>query len=576
MAMTAEGHPVARAEQFQLITLLGRGSYGSVYKAKNTDTGDFVAIKVIPTSLADSGAAATVRKEIEILKDCNHPNVVRYHGSFQALDSLCIVMEYCGGGSVSDIMHANGKNLTEEQIRYIIYESFKGIAYLHSIGRIHRDIKCGNILLTEDGRVKLADFGVSAELSSTMTKRNTFIGTPHWMAPEVIQESRYDGKVDVWGLGICVIEMAEREPPRWDVHPMKVIFLISKDEPPSFKDRDKWGRTMHNFVQQCLTKDPRKRPTASSMLQHRFLAGTDKDAPTIRGKLRPLITTCSKALNAKPLPSQVASGLLGNVLSNAESAPRASGTVLVEDNTTSFGDAGAGAARARRAGGGPTHARHGTMVQHDGTVVAPGGTVAASVSSGGEGGGDYFAAISAAAAERESEPFKKAADKRAKEQMSKTRQQRDHLRAIYERGGVISIPFLRAREVPPLALLGWGTAGAVGPGGAAGAPFALELGTLMDAVEMDEEAGGRSDSRSVSSLGGGTHQSDAAGGAKRPLPAKVVRQLQANPALLNLARALAYKRRIVADLPLPPDQVRSVSDQAADIADTLRVALSTQ
>ena len=142
-------------------------------------------------------------------------------------------MEHCGGGSVRDVLTTGGAPLSEAQIAYLCGESLKGLVYLHSIFKVHRDIKCSNILLTESGGVKLADFGVAAQLTRTMSKRNTFIGTPHWMAPEVIQEARYDGKVDVWALGVSAIEMAEVKPPRHDVHPMRVIFMITREPPPT-------------------------------------------------------------------------------------------------------------------------------------------------------------------------------------------------------------------------------------------------------------------------------------------------------------------------------------------------------
>ena len=160
------------------------GSYGTVYKARDVTTQEMVAIKVIPLLDAPEEEAKTIQKEIDFLRTCDHPNIVRYHASFQHGDksslSLWIVMEWCGGGSISDIIEVKGEPLHEDIIAYVLGESLKGLAYLHQLGRVHRDIKCGNILVTEDGRVKLADFGVAAQLTSTISKRNTFIGTPHW------------------------------------------------------------------------------------------------------------------------------------------------------------------------------------------------------------------------------------------------------------------------------------------------------------------------------------------------------------------------------------------------------------
>ncbi|PPD90638.1 hypothetical protein GOBAR_DD12428 [Gossypium barbadense] len=213
--------------KYELLNELGKGSYGAVYKARNIRTSELVAVKVISLSEGEE-EYEEIRGEIEMLQQCSHSNVVRYFGSYPGEEYLWIVMEYCGGGSVADLMNDTEEPLEENQIAYICREALKGLDYLHSIFKVHRDIKGGNILLTEQGEVKLGDFGVAAQLTRTMSKRNTFIGTPHWMAPEVIQESRYDGKVDVWALGISAIEMAEGVPPRSAVHPMRDVSEVQK------------------------------------------------------------------------------------------------------------------------------------------------------------------------------------------------------------------------------------------------------------------------------------------------------------------------------------------------------------
>ncbi|KAF9624534.1 hypothetical protein IFM89_011708 [Coptis chinensis] len=256
--------------KYELLNELGKGSYGAVYKARDIKTSELVAIKVISLSEGEEGYEE-IRGEIEMLQQCSHPNVVRYFGSYQGEEYLWIVMEYCGGGSVADLMNVTEEALEEQQIAYICREALKGLSYLHSIFKVHRDIKGGNILLTEQGEVKLGDFGVAAQLTRTMSKRNTFIGTPHWMAPEVIQENRYDGKVDVWALGVSAIEMAEGLPPRSTVHPMRVLFMISIEPAPMLEDKEKWSLVFHDFVAKCLTKEPRLRPTAPEMLKHKFI-----------------------------------------------------------------------------------------------------------------------------------------------------------------------------------------------------------------------------------------------------------------------------------------------------------------
>ena len=263
-----EGRP---EELFELLEQLGKGSFGSVYKARHRPSGTIVAVKVIPLTGEDEDGLEDMRREIALLQECVHPNVVRYFGSFMGDDYLWIVMEHCGGGSVRDVLDATKSPLNEPQIAYVCGEALKGLVYLHSVYKLHRDIKCSNILLTDDGFVKLADFGVAARLTRTMSKRETFTGTPHWMAPEVIQESRYDGKVDVWALGVSAMEMAEVNPPRHDVHPMRVIFMITAEPAPALREAERWSDSFKNFVSRCLQKDARKRPDAAELLPHGFL-----------------------------------------------------------------------------------------------------------------------------------------------------------------------------------------------------------------------------------------------------------------------------------------------------------------
>ncbi|KAG2441081.1 hypothetical protein HXX76_003934 [Chlamydomonas incerta] len=283
----------AARTRFQLQSVLGKGAYGTVYAAIDTASGERVAIKVIPVTEQDREEFKQIQREVAFLADCNHPNVVRYLGSYRLSGELWIVMEYCGGGSVSDLLSASREPLPEELIAHICCESLKGLAYLHGLGKVHRDIKCGNILLTSSGDVKIADFGVSAQLTNTMSKRQTFIGTPHWMAPEVIQESRYDGKVDVWALGISAIEMAEMTPPRWNVHPLRVIFMISRDPPPRLAQPEKWSPVFIDFVSQALIKDPKQRPAARYLLQHRF---TVAQRQGVAAGLAPLIQRAAQYL----------------------------------------------------------------------------------------------------------------------------------------------------------------------------------------------------------------------------------------------------------------------------------------
>ncbi|XP_018582944.1 mitogen-activated protein kinase kinase kinase kinase 5 isoform X3 [Scleropages formosus] len=261
---------------FELIQRVGSGTYGDVYKARNIQTGELAAVKIIKLEPGDD--FSIIQQEIFMVKECTHQNIVAYFGSYLCREKLWICMEYCGGGSLQDIYHVTGP-LSELQIAYVCRETLQGLAYLHTKGKMHRDIKGANILLTDNGDVKLADFGVAAKITATIAKRKSFIGTPYWMAPEVAAVEKnggYNQLCDIWAVGITSIELAELQPPMFDLHPMRALFLMSKSsfQPPKLKDKNKWSAAFHNFVKVSLTKNPKKRPTADKLLSHIFVAQT--------------------------------------------------------------------------------------------------------------------------------------------------------------------------------------------------------------------------------------------------------------------------------------------------------------
>lgn len=250
---------------------IGHGSFGAVYYARNVCTKEIVAIKKMSyTGKQSTEKWQDIIKEIRFLRQLKHRNTIDYKGCYLKEHTAWLVMEYCLG-SASDIIEVHKKPLKEEEIGAICQDVVCGLEYLHSLGKIHRDVKAGNILLTENGTVKLADFGSA----SIMCPANSFVGTPYWMAPEVIlamDEGQYDGKVDVWSLGITCIELAERKPPYFNLNAMSALYHIAQNDSPSLSNAEPWSDLFRRFVDFCLQKNPLDRPTSGRLRTHQFLS----------------------------------------------------------------------------------------------------------------------------------------------------------------------------------------------------------------------------------------------------------------------------------------------------------------
>ncbi|XP_073294178.1 serine/threonine-protein kinase 1-like isoform X1 [Primulina huaijiensis] len=582
--------------KYELLHELGKGSYGAVYKARDVRTSELVAIKVISLSEGEEGYEE-IRGEIEMLQQCSHPNVVRYLGSYQGEEYLWIVMEYCGGGSVADLMNVTDDPLEEYQIAYICREALKGLSYLHSIFKVHRDIKGGNILLTDQGEVKLGDFGVAAQLTRTMSKRNTFIGTPHWMAPEVIQESRYDGKVDVWALGVSAIEMAEGLPPRATVHPMRVLFMISIEPAPMLEDKEKWSLVFHDFIAKCLTKDTRLRPTATEMLKHKFIEKCKSGASAMLPKIeKAKQIRASMAVQAHNIESGTIvsrDGPLENptspeaIVSTVPSRPQydqhTTRAISIKDKEYPYDEVQSA-----------MEGDYGTVVVHDKLEIDKLATQAAlirsdefsaftrhtgspSVSGLGDKAVDPWMDITThigTPTEESQEPLTLSV---SPEQNLKgnsipramvgkgdrlndasltseavSRKALDKLWSIYSAGNTVPIPFLRATDISPIALLSDNVLG--GWQRDNGGNVAMEA--MQELFSSDAQPKkGRSRQNEV------------------PLPPNVYQRLTSSPTLMNLAQALAYHKMCYEEMPLQEIQAAQEQQTIQNLSDTLRTIL---
>uniref|UniRef100_A0A3Q1GAA9 non-specific serine/threonine protein kinase n=1 Tax=Acanthochromis polyacanthus TaxID=80966 RepID=A0A3Q1GAA9_9TELE len=267
---------------WEIIGELGDGAFGKVFKAKNKETGVLAAAKVIETKCEEELEDYMV--EIDILAKCDHRYIVKLLDAFYHDNKLWIMIEFCPGGAVDATMLELDRGLTEPQIKVVCRQMLEALDYLHSMKIIHRDLKAGNILLMLDGDIKLADFGVSAKNTKTLQRRDSFIGTPYWMAPEVVmcetmKDAPYDYKADIWSLGITLMELAQIEPPHHELNPMRVLLKIAKSEPPTLEQPHKWTQEFKDFLKKALDKNPETRPTAVQLMEHPFVKSVTSNRP---------------------------------------------------------------------------------------------------------------------------------------------------------------------------------------------------------------------------------------------------------------------------------------------------------
>jgi len=307
-------------EVFEMLDIIGEGSYGLICTCRNVKRDKIMAIKFLDIEEEEE---AGLQQELDILRESSGcPYIVEYNGCYIKDSTLLIVMEFCEGGSALDILNICKRPFSEDEVSAMLFHMLNGLVYLHTHHILHRDLKAGNVLLSRDGIAKLADFGVSAKLNYTLQKKKTIVGSPYWMAPEVITVTKenqegYDLKADIWSLGITLIEFGDGKPPLFDVASLRVIFLIPAREPPTFKNPSKWSESLNHFVGSCLKKDPNKRPSASDLLEHPFAKRGKEKEETLKqlvDECLPTLTTYRQERRNKSSSNSKSDSLVGTLI----------------------------------------------------------------------------------------------------------------------------------------------------------------------------------------------------------------------------------------------------------------------
>lgn len=280
-------------DMFELGDMLGQGAWGKVHKAKHKKSGFVLAIKIIINTTKQM--QESIQKEVEILKRCRSPWVVSYYGTCIKGTEVWILMDYCGLGSIKDMMKTTMETLNERQVAYIMRETLRGLTYLHAMKILHLDVKAANILATEKGEVKLTDFGVSEQIQSNIKEAKDYVGSPLFMAPEVIMKSGYNSKADIWSLGITAIEMIDGKPPYTDIRSMDDLIKIVERPSATVAKPHLYSAEFNDFIAKCLVKSAEARPAAHELLDHPFV----KRAAEKGEVLHDLIQECMSLRKAK-------------------------------------------------------------------------------------------------------------------------------------------------------------------------------------------------------------------------------------------------------------------------------------
>jgi serine/threonine protein kinase len=254
---------------FKEIKQIGEGASGTVFLAIHLPTNSNVALKKIDTTNAQN--MKLILAEITNMKKNKHPNIINFYGAYMSKPNICVAMELMDGGCLTDLVTGEYR-MKESEIAWVSKECLRALAYMHNAGTLHRDIKSDNVLMNARGEVKLADFGYVAQLTKGQDKRNSVVGTPYWMAPELVRGQPYGAKVDVWSLGIMCIEMVEGEPPYLELPPIRALFMIATNGTPELQNPERLSDTFKDFLLQALTVDVESRASALQLLQHPFIS----------------------------------------------------------------------------------------------------------------------------------------------------------------------------------------------------------------------------------------------------------------------------------------------------------------